>query len=151
MTGAMPKSRLSAVLSLLLVFVSGGLVGVLAHRAYMTNIAPAAAGPPRGAKGNPQEWRKHIVPVMRDRMKMDDAQVQKLNQILDDTDVRFKEVREKWNSANQAIQKDMVERITAMLRPDQQKLYQEFRDERERERQKHMMERRQQGPPPPPR
>ena len=145
----MPRSKLSAVLSLLLVFVSGGLVGVLAHRAYVTSISPATANPPRGVRRDPQDWRKHIVPVMRDRMKMDDRQVVQLNQILDETDVRFREVRDKWNTANQAIQKSMVEQINGILRPDQQKLYTQFREEREQERQKHMQERRPPGPPPP--
>ncbi len=146
----MPKSRVSAALSLLLVFVSGALVGVLAHRAYVTRMAPASANPPRGPRRDPQEWRKHIVPLMREQMKMDDQQVVQLNQILDETDVQFRDVREKWNTANHAIQKTMVDRINAILRPDQQKLYAEWREARERERQKHMQERGMKGPPPGP-
>ncbi|MBZ5583857.1 MAG: hypothetical protein LAQ30_16935 [Acidobacteriia bacterium] len=146
----MPKSRVSAALSLLLVFVSGALVGVLAHRAYVTRMAPAAANPPRGGRRDPQEWRKHIVPLMREQMKMDDQQVTQLNQILDETDVQFRTVREKWNAANQTIQKSMVDQINGILRPDQQKLYADWREERERERQKHMQERRPNGPPPGP-
>ena len=140
----MAKSKLSAVLSALLLFVSGALVGALAQRAYSLKMVSAAPGPPR--RGTPQDWRKHFTGEMRDRLKLDDAQTGELDRILDAVDLEFRQVHEKWNTENQAIQKSMVDRINATLRPEQQVLYKQFRDEREAERQR----RRQQGPPPPP-
>jgi hypothetical protein len=137
----MPKSRLSAVLSLLLVFVSGALVGVLAHRAY--TLQTATAGPTQPRRREPNEWRKHFVDDMRQRVKLDDAQTAELVRIMDAVELEFRQVREKWNTENQAIQKSMVDRINATLRPEQQAIYKQFRDEREAERQR----RRAQQPP----
>ena len=149
----MPKSKISAALSLLLVFVSGALVGVLSHRAYVTSAGPASPNMPR-PKRDPADFRKHFVQSMRDRVKLDGAQVVQLNQIMDAVESRFRDVRERWNAENQVIQKSMVDQVNAILSPDQQKLYAQFREERERERQKHMQERerggRPPGPPPPP-
>ena len=58
----MPKSRLSAVLSLLLVFFSGAVLGAFAYRLY--SISPVQSGkdpggPPR--KMSPEEFRKKYV------------------------------------------------------------------------------------------
>ena len=144
----MPKSKLSAVLSLVLVFVSGALVGVLSHRAYTLRAASAAA-PSFPRKGNPGDWRKHVVPEMREQLKLDEPQTSQLNTILDEVDSEFAQVRSKWNAENEAIQKGMVDRINAMLCPDQRELYEKWRAEREAERQR----RRAQSPggPPPPR
>lgn len=72
----MPKSKFSAAISLLLVFVSGALVGVLGHRAYTMRIA--ASSPPMHRPG-PPEWRKHFVADMRERVKLDDAQTTQLS------------------------------------------------------------------------
>lgn len=131
----MPKSRLSAVLSLLLVFVSGALVGVLAHRAY--TIKTVTAGPAAPRRRDPSEWRKHFMDEMRTRLKLDDSQAAELNHIMDSVELEFRQVREKWNTENQAIQKSMVDRINATLRPEQQVLYKQLRGEREAERQRH--------------
>jgi Spy/CpxP family protein refolding chaperone len=130
----MPKSKLSAVISLLLVFVSGALVGVLAHRAYTMKIA--TAGPAMGRRPGPPEWRKHFLADMRERVKLNDGQTAQVTAILEQVDGEFRQVREKWNTENQAIQKSLVERIDAILTPDQQVLYQRLRDEREAERQR---------------
>ncbi len=143
----MLKSRLSAVLSLILVFASGALLGALSHRAYTMRMTSSAANPaPR--RGNPGDWRKHVVPVMCDRLKLDDAQKAQLNKILDDVDAEFAQTRSKWNAENRAIGDGMVERITAMLRPDQKELYSQWRAERE-ERRRRMAAGQKQPPAPP--
>jgi len=141
----MLKSRFSAIVSLILVFSSGALLGALSHRAYTMRAASATSGPaPR--KVNPGDWRKHVIPMMCDRLKLDDVQKAQLNKILDDVDVEFGRTRAKWNTENQAIQAEMTAKITAMLRPDQQVLYEKWRAEREAERER----RRTRGGPPPP-
>ncbi len=144
----MPKSRLSAALSLLLVFVSGGLVGVLAHRAYVTSAGPAASPNLPKQRRDPADYRKHFNAIMQDRLKLNADQLVKLNQIMDGVDARFREINERRATENQAIQKSMVEQINGILTPDQQKLYADFREERERERQK-FRDHRPGGPPPP--
>jgi Spy/CpxP family protein refolding chaperone len=128
----MPKSKLSAVISLLLVFVSGALVGVLAHRAYTMKIA--TAGPGMGRRPGPPEWRSHFLADMRDHVKLDSQQTAQVSAVLEQVDADFRQIHEKWNTENQAIQKSLVERINAILTPEQQALYKRLRDEREAER-----------------
>ena len=134
----MPKSKLSAATYLALVFLSGVLVGGVSHRLYMTRTVNAS---PR----TPEEWRKRYVGDMREHLKLDDAQVATLQKILDETRQRFHQMREQEKPQAQAIQNDQIEKIRAMLRPEQQQAYDQFRAERERRRQEPD---RKKGPPP---
>ena len=142
----MPKSRLSAVLSLLLVFFSGGVLGAFAYRLY--SISPVqsgrdAGGPPR--KLSPEEFRKKYVSDLTNAVKLDSQQIAALNSILDRTRDDFDKlnekikpdrdaVNEKWRPAREAIHNHQVESINDLLRPDQRPLYESFRAERERQR-----------------
>jgi hypothetical protein len=128
----MPKSKLSALLSLLLVFASGVLVGVVGYRLYTVNtVASRNAVRPRP---DPEEVRKRIVAEMRSRLKLDDQQVGELNKIYDQTRQDFDELHQKLNSESHALWEKQTESITAILRPDQRPLFNQFRAEREQER-----------------
>jgi len=124
---SMPKSRLSAGVYLLLVFLSGALVGGFSHRLYMTRSVNAA---PR----SPDEWRKKYVGELRERLTLDERQVNELQQILDETRKKFQQMRDQEKPIVQKIQNEQTERIRAMLRPEQQEQYEQFRQERERRR-----------------
>ena len=142
----MPKSRLSAVLSLLLVFLSGGVLGAFAYRLY--SISPVHSGtvpggPPR--KLNPEEFRKKYISDLSNAVKLDGQQVAALNAILDRTRDDFDKlnekikpdrdaVSEKWRPARESIHDRQVESINSLLRPEQRPLYESFRAERERQR-----------------
>lgn len=69
---------------------------------------------------------------MRDKVKLDDQQIEQLNHILDETRSAFDDVRTKMRTEGQAIQNLQVERITAILRDDQKPLYTALRANRER-------------------
>jgi len=137
----MLKTKISAVLSLALVFVSGGLVGVLAYRAY--TVRAASVNPESNRKLSPADWRKHVLAEMRTKLKLDDGQAKQLNAIFDQMDERVRDLREKRDKQNLELQNDLVVKITAMLRPDQLELYKQYREEREKERERRKM----QGPP----
>jgi hypothetical protein len=127
----MTKSRLSAFLYLLLVFLSGALVGAFAHRLYMVNTALTAGG---GAAGparqeNPEEVRKRVVQEMKDRVKLDDRQVIELNRIFDQTRDRFDQLHQKMNEEGHKLRDNQVEEVKAILRPDQVSLYDQLRAE----------------------
>jgi Spy/CpxP family protein refolding chaperone len=131
----MPKSRLSVVVYLLLVFISGALVGGFSSR-LMT------AAPVKAPTRTPDEWRKHYINDMRGRVKMDDQQINQLVTILDDTKQQFDQVRQKYKpirdeerAAIMAIQGQQIEKIRALLRPEQRAAYEQLREERERRRQ----------------
>jgi hypothetical protein len=127
----MLKSKSSALLSVLLVFLSGVLVGGFAYRLYNVSVA---AGPNNGRKLDPEEARKRIVAEMRDRIKLDSHQVDQLQQIFDQTRDRFHQIHDKMNAEGQAIHNSQIEKIKAMLRADQVPLYEQWQAERDRER-----------------
>jgi hypothetical protein len=128
----MLKSRFSALLSLLLVFLSGVLVGGFTYRFYNVSVA---AAPNSGKKLDPEEARKHIVADMRDRLKLDARQVEQLQQIFDQTRDQFHQFHDKMNAEGQAIHNGQIEKIKAILSADQLPVYEQWRAERDRERQ----------------
>ena len=125
----MPKSKLSAVLYLILVFVSGALVGSFSYRLYSMKTVIAGAPQPRPT---PAEMRRHYVDDLRTRAKLDDAQVATLNEILDGARGEFDQLRLKMRAEGQGIQNRQVDRINAMLSPEQQATFATFRAEREK-------------------
>jgi hypothetical protein len=132
----MPKSKLSAVLSLVLVFLSGALVGVVGYRLYMVKSVSSSGVPVAQNRrpADPEEVRKHLISEMRDRVRLDAAQVEKLNVIYDETRQAFDALHKKANSETRALWENQTERIKAILRPEQVALYEQLRAERETER-----------------
>ena len=130
----MLKSRFSALLSLLLVFLSGVLVGGFTYRLYNVSVA---AGPNNGKRPDPEEARKHIVADMRARLKLDSHQVDQLQQIFDNTRDQFRQIHDKMNAEGQAIHNGQIEKVKAILRADQVPVYEQWEAERERERKQH--------------
>jgi hypothetical protein len=132
----MPKYKLSAVLSLLAVFLSGSVLGAVAYRLYAVSAVQGTGDAARKAppKMSPEEFRKHYVEEFRTKVKMDDQQVAALQQILDQTRADFHKMRDKMNAEGDAIQTAQVEKINAILRDDQRPLYAALRAEREKQR-----------------
>ena len=128
----MPK-RFSAALSLLLVFLSGALVGALAYRAYIVNPNRTAAAP---RQPGPEDWRKRYVDDMRTHVQMDDQQVVQLEQILDETGAAVRKNLIEAHKMNEDLHTQQIERIRNMLRPEQRPLYEKLRQEREQEMQR---------------
>jgi hypothetical protein len=141
----MPKSKLTAVLSLLFVFLSGAILGALAQRAYVqSHPVVAATAQKRPAPG---EFRNRYITETRDRLKLSEAQMSQLTKILGDVDEEMRQVQAKRRaedqasplgiqrrSEDQAIQARLVSRVDEMLQPDQRVLYKQLRDEREKNR-----------------
>ena len=120
--GTMPKSKLSAFLTLLLVFSSGAVLGAVAHRLYMVNTVMSGLGNPQ-KRPTPEEFRKHQLDEMREKVKLDDAQIATFNQILDQTKAAFDQTHKQYNAANRAIWDEQRNRVRATLRPDQVPLF----------------------------
>jgi hypothetical protein len=131
----MPKSRLSAFLSVLLVFLSGAVLGAFVYRLYATGSVvssnqPAAVAP--RTRPNPEEWRRNYIANLSKAAKLDDQQVAKLNGILDETRDEVKKLDDRFRPERDAIQNHQVASISGMLRPDQRPLYEAWRAERDR-------------------
>src|SRR5437899_1455879 len=130
----MPKYKLSAVLSLLLVFLSGSVLGAVAYRLYAVNAVQSVDVARKQPKMSPEEFRKHYVEEFRTKVKMDDQQIATLQQILDQTRADFHKMRDRMNAEGEAIQAAQVEKINAILREDQRPLYATLRAERDKQR-----------------
>jgi Spy/CpxP family protein refolding chaperone len=122
----MRRSNLATLLYLALVFLSGAVAGGFAHRLYMMKTVSAATTGPR----NHAEFRKRYLEEMRTRLHLTDAQAAQLQQIMDATDQRLREMRK-------SIDEQHTHRILAMLNDDQKAEYAKIREEREKRRQQH--------------
>lgn len=124
------RSSLSAVVYLVLVFLSGALVGAFAYRLYMVGTVSSSAG----AK-SAEEYRKRAIEEMTTRLHLSPEQVSSLNQIYDETRLRFRELHEKQRPQFRAIEQDQYQKILAMLTEPQRAEYEKMREERDRRRQ----------------
>jgi hypothetical protein len=126
----MKKSNVAVTLSMLAVFGSGAVVGALGHRLYM--VRSVNAGVP--TRLSPEQWRQKYMGELSSRLKLDQTQVSGINAILDDTRDQYRAVKERGKSDMETIHTRQVERISALLSPQQKTEYDNFRDERDRAR-----------------
>ena len=118
----MKPARISTILYLLLVFLSGCLVGFVGSRLYTAKTAIAAP-----ARKSPEEFRKHFVEELRGRLKLDAQQVVSLNRVLEET-------RQHYRESAKTIQDETVREIQALLSEPQRTEYDKWRAEREKRR-----------------
>jgi hypothetical protein len=125
----MMRSKWSAAIYLVLVFLSGALVGGFSYRLYSVNTV--TAGTPRV---DPVEWRKRYMDEMRTRVHTTPDEEAQINQILDETGAAFGKIREREKQEYQNEQNAQIAKIFELLRPDQRPLYAKLRAEREARR-----------------
>jgi|SRR5271165_2133106 len=131
----MPKSKLSAFFSLLLVFFSGAVLGAFASRLYMVKSVLGTAvtqTPPR--RPDPEEVLRQRLAEMRDQVKVDDRQLQQIEQIYHQTREQFDQLHKKMSAEGRTIDESQVAKIKSVLRPDQIPLYDQMRAHHEEER-----------------
>jgi hypothetical protein len=134
--------KLTLVLQFLLVFVSGSVVGALGYRLYSgrTAATEVQARPPRPVF-DPVKARDRWTEPLRTRLNLRPDQVQKLNTIFDTTGHRFgearktaeTETRKKMDPEMNAIHKDQVAQIEAMLDAGQLAEYRKMMEERRKQ------------------
>src|ERR1035438_588540 len=145
----MANTKLSAFLSLLLVFCSGAVVGVFGYRVYNTSAGGPSRAPEK--KQDPEEHRKQLIDEMTRECQLNSDQVAKLSRIYDETRERFDDLNKKRNGDARAIWDDQIAQIKAFLRPDQIVLYEKLRAKKEAEREANERKQgahRKGGPPP---
>ena len=120
----MRRSNLATLFYLLVVFASGTVVGGFANRLYMAKAVSATVNAPHSRA----EVRKQYIQDMRSRLHLTDAQVTKLQQIMDATGQRMHEM-------HKTIEDEHVQKVVAMLDDSQKAEYAKMRDEREKHRQ----------------
>ena len=129
----MKRSHFSIALYMLVVFISGAVVGAFGHRLYTVRTVEADTERRR----TPSDFRQKYLNDMKVRLSLDEAQTTKLSSILDQTRERFKAFNEKHRPEMTEIHETQVRDIRAMLKPEQQPIYEEYRKERERKRQQY--------------
>jgi hypothetical protein len=125
----MKLTRWTVALYMALVFACGGVVGAFAHRLYTVSGVSANV-----SQRNPEEFRKRYMAEMTARLQLSDDQAAKLGVIMDETRVRFRDVREKIEPEMQKIREDQRQRISELLSPTQQAEWQKIVEERQRRR-----------------
>ena len=122
----MRRSSLTTSVYLLLVFLSGAVVGVLGHSYAARSVSPNTT--PR----NPEQYKRRYIEELRTRLKLNDDQVNQLSGILDETRRRFHEQHERAKPEMDRIQNDQVSKVSALLSDAQRSEYEKMRAEREK-------------------
>ena len=111
---------------LLLVFASGIVVGAVGHYLY---TAKAVSARTEVSRPKPEEFRRRFINTMRDRLHLTLQQEAQLNDIMDDTRNRFRQMRSRMHTDTDAIEHHQIDRILSILNPDQQVTYKKMVDE----------------------
>ena len=122
----MPRTRLSAILYLILVFVSGVLVGIASTRLY----AVKASVPPPPAPRTMAEFTRRYTDEMRQRVGVNNEQVAAVEKILIDTKKRYDDLRREQRPMRDRIQQEQVDAIREVLTDAQKPAYETWRLER---------------------
>lgn len=135
----MPKYKFSAFLSLLVVFLSGAVVGALALRLYMVNTVYTGSGngAPPARRPDPEEVRRRIVADLKTKVHLDDQETVALNKLMDETNDAWHKMRDRINAEGHAFHDAQWQKFRAQLRPDQQPLFDQWRAERDAELRRH--------------
>jgi lipid II:glycine glycyltransferase (peptidoglycan interpeptide bridge formation enzyme) len=150
----MPKSKISAFASVLLVFASGAAMGAVGYRLYevKTVVSPVQAK----KKMSPEESRRLATSHLKDAVKLTDQQIVEVQKIYDWQGDQFMPLHKKtqakidqdWREFEQQrdqIHEEAVAKTKAILTPEQLPLYEKYLADRAADRKKRQQEQ-QQGP-----
>jgi uncharacterized protein YdiU (UPF0061 family) len=126
----MPRTRLSAVLYLILVLASGILVGVVSHRLYVTTAVSASLVP--AAPRTLDEFHKQYFADMRKKVGVNDDQIAAVKRIFAQTKQKFDDLNAQQKMLKDKIQQDQHDAISALLTPQQKVAFDIWRAERAR-------------------
>ena len=119
----MKRNQWTAAFLSLLLFLSGAVVGALAHRYYTATVVSAKTA---------ADFRERYVSEMQSRLKLTPSQVDQLETILDETKSQYKAVRDQYHPAMLKIRNEQISRVKAILTPQQVLVYEQLVAERER-------------------
>ncbi|MGA8027504.1 MAG: hypothetical protein WB992_10175 [Bryobacteraceae bacterium] len=116
------RNQLAAVLLAVLLFCCGVAAGVLGERYYSVRGVSA-----KSSEGS----RRHYISEMESRLKLTPAQVSELETIADETKAKYKAVRDSYRPEMLKIKQDHINRVKAILTPEQVPAYEQLVAERE--------------------
>jgi uncharacterized membrane protein len=124
------KRSLAIPFYVLMVFLSGALVGAVGYRLYSAKTVNATVAP----RPKPDEWRKHVVEDMRTRLKLSDEQVSKLQTAFDETKQNFAAYDQRSKAERKSIIEGQHQTIRAFLSDEQRAEYDKLLQERQAKR-----------------
>jgi hypothetical protein len=104
----MKRPQLIAFSIAVVIFAMGAATGILAHRLYVANSVDAS-----------DDWRVRYTNEMHSRLKLSSVQIDKLNDILDDTRAKVRAVKDGYKPEMLQIKQNQIAEIRAMLNADQ--------------------------------
>lgn len=113
----MQRSSWTVVTSLLVVFVSGILVGVFGHQFYTLKTVNASVNRP------PEALRKTYVEKLQTRLHLTPDQVGKLEAILDHTHDQYHDYRERHRDELRAMRDEQIKSVHEILSNQQDAEY----------------------------
>jgi len=78
---------------------------------------------------NPEVWRRQYLDQLRTRVNLTPEQMQKINVIMDETDLSFNQTHERHHQEFEKIKEEHRAKLRAILTPDQLPKYEQFRAE----------------------
>jgi hypothetical protein len=94
------------------IFGIGAATGALAHRFYVANTVNAS-----------EDWRARYINEMHSRLRLSPLQLDKLNDILDDTRAKVRTVKDSYKPEMLQIKQNQVAEIRSMLNAEQASEY----------------------------
>lgn len=105
-----------------LLFFGGAAVGVLANRYYtMTEVSAKTS----------ETYRHRYVAEMESKLKLTNAQVKRLEGIMDDTKDKYKAVRDSYKPAILLVKNEHIALVKSILTAQQIPVYEQLLSERE--------------------
>jgi hypothetical protein len=125
----MRRPGLAAALYVVLVFLSGAIVGIFGYRLYTAKAVSASVNVQK-----PADYRQKYVEEMTKRLQLTSEQVTQLGAILDDTRNKFHEEHDRSKQQLAQIHAEQVQKVHEILTPGQLPEYEKLRIEREKDR-----------------
>lgn len=117
----MQRNQLAAAGFAAVLFAGGAVVGALGHRYYVATTVTTPA----------DVARHRYIQEMQDRLKLTPAQVTQLEAIMHDTKAKTRAVRDSYKPQMLKIKQDHIDRVKAILTPQQIPAYEKLVAERE--------------------
>lgn len=100
----------------------------------------------QASPGSMLDKTKRAIADQRAKIGLTEQQVAGVNQVIDQVDEDFRQLIAKRRAESAALQNSLIEKINAILQPDQRELYKEYRDERQKMRERRLRDDGNHGP-----
>ena len=124
----MGRDKRRAAVAMAVVFVAGAIVGLAATRVYHHRHGGM------GGRLSAEEYRTHLLDQLTEDLGLDAEQQQSVEEILDEIDERFREVRDAIEPEMEAIRGERAARIMSLLDQEQEAKYEQILEQRRHRR-----------------